>query len=179
MAEYLAMAGHLVVRFNFLYRQAGLERADAPEVLLACLEHVYQDSVARWSLDPARLVVGGKSLGARTAARAVGQGLQAAGLFYLGFPLHPPGRPELSRSELLRDVEPVPQLFLAGTRDPLCPLDRLGEVINNLKSPVQLHVVKGADHSFALPASDPRPAEEVHQTMAEVIGDWLEKIIPV
>ena len=175
-AGHLAERDFLAMRFNFLYREAGRDRADSEKVLLATFNRVCEDALARWSLEPDRLVVGGKSLGARIGTLAVTKGLAAAGLLYLGFPLHPPGRPELIREELILSAG-LPQFFVAGDRDFLCPLDRLREVIEKTSPKAGLHVIEGGDHSFVLPAGSGRAPEEVNLEAARASGDWLEGIL--
>lgn len=179
VAEHLADRGRLVVRFNFLYREAGRDVPDSPDVLKACLTEVYEDALDRWELDPARLIIGGKSLGARTSAMVVAEdGLETAGLLYLGFPLHLSGRPDQHRADLLVGVGDRPQMFFAGTRDPLCRLDRLKAVLPGLKGPHRLHVVEGGDHSFRLPADNPRPWEAVQDEIARTAASWLDDLWP-
>ena len=175
-AEHLAGRGWTSVRFNFLYREEGRERADSEEVLLATLKRVYEDSLTRFNLEPSAMVVGGKSLGARITTRAAAEGLEAAAIVYLGFPLHPPGRPDLGRDDLVKAV-PLPQLFVAGTRDHLCPLDRLRGLVEKLTVPVKLHVIEGGDHSFVLPGGDERTEAEIISEISRVTGDWLETVL--
>ena len=173
-----AQLGLAAVRFNFLFREAGLDQADTPEVLLACWRKVYEHALHRWSMEPEQAVVGGKSLGARITALAVGQGSRAAGLLHLGFPLQPPGRPDQSRAKLLRDVGPLPQLFFAGTRDHLCPLDALGQVLSKLTGPFGLHIIDGGDHSFRLPEGDPRTEALIQEEVVSQTCEWLGSVLP-
>ena len=174
--RHLAERGWLALRFNFLYREAGKDKADSSEVLVRTYNRVCEDALSRWDMDSSRLVVGGKSLAARTTALAVRQGLEAAALVYLGFPLHPPGKPEMGRENLIQSVGGLPQLFLAGTRDHLCPLPRLQELVKHLPGPVHLHVIEGGDHSFDLPKNSPRNREDVLTEVARVTGDWVDQV---
>ena len=176
-SDRLAAQGVACVRFNFPYREEGRKNADPEERLLSCLQAVHEDALARWSLDPEKFFLGGKSLGARISAQAVSGGRPAAGLVYLGFPLHPPGRPDRSRHGLLRSVDPVPQLFLAGTRDPLCPLESLRALVSDLAGPARLHVIDGGDHSFNLPAEYRRNEDEVLEEIAGVVDEWIGLIM--
>ena len=98
--------------------------------------------------------VGGKSLGGRVAAelvsrRAEGDGLTAAGLVELGYPLHAPGRTDRVNVKPLRHID-VPSLFCIGSRDAFCDLDLLRPVLPTLLAPAELYVVEGGDHSLLL-----------------------------
>ena len=176
VAHRAAEIGLVAVRFNFLFREAGLDQADQTEILLDCWRKVYEHSLVRWSMEPEQAVVGGKSLGARITALAVGQGSRTAGLVHLGFPLYPPGRPDQGREALLRAVGPLPQLFFAGTRDHLCPLEALRLVLSELRGPTRLQVIEGGDHSFRLPDNDPRTEADILAEVASQTGDWLTSV---
>ncbi|MEW5724782.1 MAG: alpha/beta family hydrolase [Thermodesulfobacteriota bacterium] len=175
LAGSLCARGLIVVRFNFLYREENQDRPDPLDDLVLCFNRVVQDTLKRWPVDRYRFFVGGKSLGARISTLVAGRTLKAAGLVHLGFPLHPPGRPDQGREDLIRAVGDRPQLFIAGDRDHLCPLDRLKKLLSELPGPAKLHVIKGGDHSFALPENDKRSQEQVHEEIARRVGDWLER----
>jgi hypothetical protein len=155
-AFMVAVAGGLVargigvVRFDFPY-MAGAGRhgpPDAAPILLDACRAVY--ALARgWDRERA-IVVGGKSMGGRmwSMLLAADSDLDAAGAVYLGYPLHPPGRPEKLRREHLAAVRP-PQLFVSGSRDTLARLDLLRAAVEALPRST-LHVVDGGDHSLAV-----------------------------
>ena len=176
-ARALADKGVIAVRFNFLYREKGLDRPDSEKMLLTCLTRVAEDALARFGVGESCLILGGKSLGARISALAAGSGFPTIGLFHLGFPLHPPGRPELSREELLKKVGPKPQIFFTGTRDPLCPVDSLKSVIKNLPGPTALHVIEEGDHSFRLPAERRGEEEQVRNHIAAQTAGWVGQVL--
>lgn len=178
-AEHLAERGRTVVRFNFLYRDEGRNEADSNSVLLATQKNVYDDAVKRWSLNTRETFMCGKSLGARISARNAGTGTHTAGLIYLGFPLHPPGQPEKVRKGLIYGVGDKPQLFFAGTMDPLCPLDTLKDILAGLDAPHILHAIEGGDHSFVIQEDDSRSMRDVYQDIAVKAGDWLDEISPL
>jgi uncharacterized protein len=73
--------------------------------------------------------------------------LPAAGLVFIGYPLHPPGRPERIRDAHLDAIE-APMLFLQGTADPFARWDLVESVIERLGERAALHPVEGGDHSF-------------------------------
>lgn len=143
-AAGLSAAGVSCLRFNFAYSEAGKRGPDREPVLRA---------VWGAAFDRARTVgeptwAGGKSLGGRIASMMIADGeLEAAGLVLVGYPLHPPGKPERLRDEHLDRVE-VPMLFLQGTADPFARWDLLTGVLDRLGDRATLHPVEGGDHSF-------------------------------
>lgn len=168
--------GFRTVRFNFLYREAGKDRADSNPVLMDCLSKVYSDSLDRWQIPAERIVIGGKSLGARIAAQAALQGIKTRGLIHLGFPLVPPGKPEAGREEMLLGQGNLPQMFFAGTRDPLCPLERLEKVVQKLAPTARLYVIPGGDHSFNLPKDSSGSDRDVEEEITKMGGVWLTEL---
>jgi hypothetical protein len=175
VADHLARAGLVGVRYNFLYREEGRDHADSADVLAKTSTEVYRDTLSRYGLTADRTFIGGKSLGARVSTQVMADGLNAAGLVYLGFPLHPPGRPDQARGELLASVGNTPQYFIAGDRDHLAPLDMLREIVDGLTGPARLHVIDGGDHSFHLPKDDPRTQEDLDADIARLVTAWLQE----
>ena len=113
-----ALAPLPVHRFDFPYRTRGPRRPpDRAPVLLASVRAEAAGFAAAIGAPPSHLVLGGRSMGGRMCSMAVADGLPAAGLVLIGYPLHPPGRPDRLRSEHLPQIE-VPCLFVSGTRDP-------------------------------------------------------------
>lgn len=142
-AEALTEAGIRCLRFNFPYKEAGRGAPD-PEPILR----------ATWSaaLDKARSLgdpvwAGGKSMGGRIASLVVADGAPVAGLVFVGYPLHPPGKPERIRDGHLPEIE-VPMLFLQGTRDPFARWTLMERTIERIGERATLHPVEGGDHSF-------------------------------
>ena len=97
------------------------------------------------------------------------------GLVFFGFPLHPAGQPSTERARHLQSVT-VPMLFLQGTRDKLAELQLLRPVCNDLGSRAKLHIVDGADHSFAVLKSSGRGSQEVLQELAATVAVWLHEL---
>jgi predicted alpha/beta-hydrolase family hydrolase len=110
------------------------------------------------------LVVGGRSAGARSAARTA-SGLGAVGCLALSFPLHPPGRPESSRLAELTDAG-VPTLVVQGERD---PMGRPAEFPED----TELAVVPAADHGLKVPARGPLSQSEALALVVQVVLEWL------
>jgi uncharacterized protein len=175
VAEGLAARGVATLRYQFPYMEAGSRRPDARAVLLAAVAAA--DRAAAEAAPDLPRLAGGKSMGGRMASHAAAEGLlpEARGLVFLGFPLHPAGRPGTERAAHLPRV-PVPMLFLQGTRDKLAELDLLRPVLAPLGERATLHVVDGADHSFAVLKRSGRSGEEVLDELAEPAADWVRRV---
>lgn len=158
----LVARGLTVVRFHFPYMQrmvdSGRRRPPDPMPRLLDTWRALLARVAGWP-DAGPVVLAGKSMGGRAASllAAAGDAPGARACVYLGYPLHPAGKPERLRREHLPDV-PVPQLFLSGTADPLARLDLLRETVDGLGPGAELALVEGGDHSLA--RSRRRPLED-------------------
>lgn len=170
VAEALASAGRGVVLYNFPYTDARRRAPDPPDVLEATARAVGEH--ARASLGARRVVLGGKSMGGRIASQAVAKGAAADGLLFLGYPLHPPGRPETLRDRHLPAIR-VPMLFVQGTRDSFARWDLLEAVIARLGAMATLHRVEEADHSFRVPRRTGRTAPDVEAEIVEASLRWL------
>ena len=166
-ADKIAAGGLGAVRFNFAYAEAKKKAPDKTEKLEACYRAVATAVAARAK----RLFIGGRSMGGRIGSHIVAQGFPAAGLVFLAYPLHPPGKPERIRDEHLKTIT-VPMLFLQGSRDPFARADLLDETIAALPS-ATLHRVQGGDHSHKVPG---RPAADVVRELVDATFDWLEKL---
>ena len=173
--EGLAVRGHVTVKFNFPYTEAGRRAPDRAPVLEDCYRHVVAAIRSDPGLAAGRLVIGGKSMGGRMASHLAAQGEAVAGLLFLGYPLHPPGKPEQLRVAHLPKIN-VPMLFFAGTRDPLCRLDLLQQTLKQLRAPATLHVIDGGDHSFAVPKRMRRDARDVWEEIVRISADWLARL---
>jgi predicted alpha/beta-hydrolase family hydrolase len=164
-AERIAERGLGAVRFNFGYSEAGKKSPDRNDKLEACYRAVASAVAARASA----LFLGGRSMGGRIASQIVAQGVQAAGLVFLAYPLHPPGKPERLRDAHLGEIK-VPMLFLQGTRDSFAQPDLLEATIKRLPT-ATLHRVEGGDHSHKVAG---RTASDVTDELVEATIDWLE-----
>lgn len=173
--EGLAARGFVCVKFNFPYTEAHRRAPDRAPVLEDCYRHVIAALRSDQRLAPGRVVIGGKSMGGRMASHLAAQGEDVAGLLFLGYPLHPPGKEEQLRVAHLPKIH-VPMLFFAGTRDPLCRLDLLQHTLTQLRAPAELHVIDGGDHSFNVPKRMKRTARDVWDEIIRVSGEWLDKL---
>jgi predicted alpha/beta-hydrolase family hydrolase len=141
----MADEGIATARFNFHYANAGRRSPDAEPSLRAAWTEAFAGASAMAGGVP--VFVGGKSLGGRIASMCVADGMAAAGLVFLGYPLHPPGKPERVRSEHLGRIH-VPMLFLQGTSDPFARPELIRDVVKRLGKLATLETVEGGDHSF-------------------------------
>jgi predicted alpha/beta-hydrolase family hydrolase len=171
VADGLAERGYATVRFNFRYTEHGRRAPERAPALEACYRSIVEQ--VRATLHPRRLVIGGKSLGGRIASRIVAFGVHVDGLLFLGYPLHPPGKRDRLRVEHLVGIR-VPMLFFAGTRDPLCDLDRLHYNVGLLTAPAKVHIIPDGDHSFNVLKRTGRSAEEVREEIIEVSDRWMQ-----
>lgn len=172
--EQMAARGLLAVKFNFPYMEAGRKAPDRAPLLQATWKAVI-DAVRRdRDLAPRRLFLAGKSMGGRIASLLAAEGEPCDGLIFLGYPLHPPGKPEKLRAKHLPRI-PCPMLFIQGDRDRLCDLDSLREVLKTLTAPVTLHVIKGGDHSFKVPKRSGRTEEDVWREIIGVMSSWISR----
>lgn len=171
LAEALAASGRRAVLYNFPYSEARRGRPDTTDVLeettRAVADHVRRTFAAE------RLVHGGKSMGGRIASQAVAGGAPADGLVFLGYPLHPPGKPEVLRDRHLPRIA-APMLFIQGTRDAFARWDLLTAVLERLGAGAELHRVEDGDHSFAVRKSTGRSKQDVTDEIHRVVLSWLE-----
>ena len=175
IAISLASRGIAVLRFQFPYMEAKRGRPDSPAVATLAVERAVETAADRWPGLP--LVAGGKSFGGRMTSTAASTGRLPVvqGLVFLGFPLHPPKRPALARGEHLDHV-PQPMLFLQGTRDDLADLALIRQVVERVGPRATLHVVTGADHSFAVLKSSGRTTADALTEVIDTAGGWIGEI---
>ncbi|HXV91016.1 MAG TPA: alpha/beta family hydrolase [Gemmatimonadales bacterium] len=171
MAARLAEREVATFRYQFPYMDARRRRPDPPDTIVAGVRAAV-DEAGRLAPD-LPLFAGGKSFGGRmTSTAQSGEPLPGVrGLVFLGFPLHPPGRPGTSRADHLDGVA-IPMLFLQGTRDEFAGLDELRPVVRRLGPRATLHVVDGADHSFHVLKRSGRTDAKVLHELAEAIAQW-------
>jgi predicted alpha/beta-hydrolase family hydrolase len=149
--------GLATLRFNFPYIEAGRRSPDPEAALRDAWRAAFEAAAARSSGRP--IWTGGKSLGGRMASMAVADGeVPAAGLVFLGYPLHPPGKPERLRDEHLYRIE-VPMLFLQGTADPFATADLLARIVDRLGDRAEIVWFEGGGHSFEVRGRKRQPRE--------------------
>lgn len=171
VAQRVRDAGGRVVRFNFLYRTLGKGMPDRMPVLVKTYRAVI-DSV-REKLSPEKLIIGGHSMGGRTASMLESEGKTADGLLLFGYPLHPPGQPHKMRDAHLPSIS-TPTLQFSGTDDEFCTPALMEEVLTRLDPKVwHLHWVNGADHSYSIKKSSGNTKKDAEREITENLGPWL------
>jgi predicted alpha/beta-hydrolase family hydrolase len=173
LADGLAADGFATLRFNFPYKEKGRKSPDSQPRLELTWQRACEAMQAndRFAVD--RIIAVGKSMGGRVASQMVANDrLPTAGLIFLGYPLHAPGRKDRLRDAHLYQIQ-VPMLFFSGTRDPLCDLGKLDSVLARLPGPHELETVDGGNHSFILPKSAGRRQEEVYDQILNRCRRWL------
>jgi predicted alpha/beta-hydrolase family hydrolase len=176
VAGGLAARGIDAVTFNFLYAERGRRIPDPKARLESCYRAVINAALSHRKLKKNRLVIGGKSMGGRIASQvAAAEGDRIAGLVFLGYPLHPPGRPDKLRAEHLKDIR-APMLYVQGSRDAFGTEDEIRAVIKKLRLPATLYIIEGGDHSFKVPKSAGVPQPEVYEKVMDEIARWTQSI---
>jgi predicted alpha/beta-hydrolase family hydrolase len=175
-AAGLAERGLDVVTFNFLYMEQGRKIPDPAPRLESCYRAVIDWVVKHKQLKGNRLVIGGKSMGGRIASQvAASQPDDIDGLVFLGYPLHPPGRPDKLRSEHLPKIK-APMLFAQGSRDAFGTKEEISGLIKKLKLPAELYSIEGGDHSLKAPKSAGVPQEQIYSDAMDKISEWVKSL---
>jgi hypothetical protein len=176
VAVGLAERGIATLRYQFPYMEAGKKRPDPPALAQATVRAAV--AAAARELPKLPLVAGGKSFGGRMTSQA-----QAAspvpgvrGLGFLGFPLHPAGRPSRERAQHLFGID-IPMLFLQGTRDELARLAELEPTVDALGKRATLRLYQDADHSFHVPRRSGRTDAQVLGDMLDALAKWIDDVI--
>ena len=176
VAAGLAARHIATLRYQFPYMEKGSKRPDPPAIAHAAVRAAAAEAARCCPTLP--LFAGGKSFGGRmtSQAQALAPLAGVRGLVFLGFPLHPAGKPSSDRAKHLADIR-VPMLFLQGTRDALAELQLLEPVVKSLGSLAGLHLVKEADHSFHVLARSGRNHREVLDEVLDAFAAWLDDIL--
>jgi predicted alpha/beta-hydrolase family hydrolase len=152
-AQALAARRIATLRYQFPYMEKGSKRVDPPKVAHAAVRAAVAEA-GRLAPD-LQLFAGGRSFGGRMTSQA--QALEplpgVRGLAFLGFPLHPAGKPGTERAAHLAEID-IPMLFVSGDRDALAEVDLLRPMVAGLGDAATLHLVAGADHSFRVAAKE-------------------------
>jgi predicted alpha/beta-hydrolase family hydrolase len=171
----LSERGLASLRYQFPYMEKGSKRPDPPAIAQAAVRAAV--AKAAEIFPGLALIAGGKSFGGRMTSQA-----QAAaplpgvrGLAFVGFPLHPAGKPSTDRADHLARID-IPMLFLQGTRDSLAEVALIEPVVQRLGSRATLHLAEGADHSFHVLARSGRNDREVMNEIIDAFADWADTL---
>lgn len=176
VADGLAQRRIASLRYQFPYMERGSKRPDPPALAQRTVRAAAGAALAKTGLP---LIAGGKSFGGRMSSQAQAmsplEGVR--GLVFLGFPLHPPGKPSTERATHLSGVT-VPMLFVQGTRDKLAELVRVESVVASLPLAALLRV-QDADHGFDVPARSGRQPADVMSDLLTGVAEWVERVAQV
>src|SRR5713226_9205004 len=176
VASGLAARGFDAMTFNFLYKERGKSVPDPKARLESCYQAVIGAALKHKKLKRNKLIIGGKSMGGRIASQVAAANPDGIdGLVFLGYPLHPPGRPDKMRDEHLPNIK-APMLFVQGARDAFGTADEIRAVIKRLRLPATLYVIEGGDHSFKVPKSAGVPQQEVYEKVMDEVAGWLARL---
>ena len=171
-AEGLAERGIATLRYQFPYMEKGSRRPDPPRVAHAAVRAAAAEALRIAPDLP--LFAGGRSFGGRMTSQAQAESPlpQVRGLAFLGFPLHPAGKPGIERAEHLANVQ-IPMLFVSGDHDALAELDLLKPVVAGLGERGTLHLVRDADHSLKVPARSGRTSADAESEALDALANWM------
>jgi len=175
VAVGLAARGFDAMTFNFLYKEKGKSVPDPKARLESCYRAVIDAALSHKKLKGNRLIIGGKSMGGRIASQvAAAEGERVAGLVFLGYPLHPPGRLDKLRDEHLKEIR-APMLFVQGARDAFGTADEIRATIKKHRLPATLYTIESGDHSFKVPKSI-APQQKVYEDVMDEVAKWARSI---
>ena len=175
VANGFAKRGLDALTFNFVYKEKRKSVPDPKAKLELCYRKVIDAALKHKKLKGNKLIIGGKSMGGRIASQvAAAEGDRVAGLVFLGYPLHPPGRPDKLRDEHLKDIK-APMLFCQGSRDAFGTEDEIKAIIRKHKLPAKLYVIESGDHSFKVPKST-KPQDQVHEEVMDEVARWCREV---
>jgi uncharacterized protein len=175
IAAGLAARSIATLRYQFPYMQKGGRRLDPPKLAQATVRATVAEALRRLLDMP--LIAGGKSFGGRMTSQAQAEAPLPGvrGLAFLGFPLHPTGRPSQERGRHLFEVH-IPMLFLQGTRDALAETKELKPLCAALGSRATLKLFQDANHSFHVPKKSGHTDGEVKAQLLDVLADWIARL---
>lgn len=173
LSHALAARGIATLRYQFPYMENGSKRPDPPAIAQATVRAAVAEAAQRFPSIP--LVAGGKSFGGRMTSQAQAQEPlpSVRGIAFVGFPLHPAGKPSDERARHLDDVR-IPMLFLQGTRDDLADLALLRPIVARLGDRAHLVEFDDADHSFHVRAKSGQTDAGVLEGIADALAEWIE-----
>lgn len=175
VAKGLAVRRIASLRFQFPSMEAGSKRPDRPQVAQTTVRAAVE--AARKAVKELPLFAGGKSFGGRMTSQAqADEPLDGVrGLTFLGFPLHPAGKPSVGRAEHLTAIR-IPMLFLQGTRDALADLSLLEPIVHGLGQKAELRAIDHADHSFHCLVKSGRTDTQALDEVLDALCEWASRV---
>ena len=174
VTDALAAAKIPSLRFNFPYKAAGRRGPDRPPVLEAAVRDAIDELAKRTKLTPDRFVLGGRSMGGRICSMVAAES-GALGLALLGYPLHPPGKPDQLRVDHFAKLK-LPVLFASGTRDAFGTPEELKKNAKKIKGPVTFHWIDTADHGFKPLKSSGISQPQALTSVADAVVDFVRSL---
>jgi len=165
--EKIAEAGYPSIKFNFPYMQIGKKVPDPQSVLTSIYRKVIE------SMPSKKVAIGGKSMGGRMASYVADE-KKVAGLIFLGYPLHPPGKTEQLRDEHLYQIK-KPMLFISGTKDPFARADLLTATLKKIGGYATFFPIENGGHSFEVPKKI-ASRDQTWKAVLEKIEEWLKNL---
>ena len=174
-AAGLAARGLDAMTFNFLYKEQGRSVPDPKARLESCYRAVIEAAGKHRQLKGNKLVIGGKSMGGRIGSQVAAENSGGIdGLVFLGYPLHPPGRPDKLRDEHLPKIK-AQMLFVQGSRDAFGTEGKIKAIIKKHRLPATLYVIESGDHSFKVPKSV-KPQPQVYEEVMNEVAKWCREL---
>jgi uncharacterized protein len=167
--EEIAGSGLLSVKFNFDYMEQRRSAPDPQPKLQARYRAVVSEVISGYQ--PEQVIIGGKSMGGRVASYIAGDTAGVNGLLFLGYPLHPPGKPQQLRDEHLYSLK-LPMLFISGTNDTFAGRDLLERVVDKLGAKATLIWIEGGDHSL----KRRRKEDDSLRIALKAVLEWIGKL---
>jgi len=172
----LMARGFLSIRFNFPFAEQGKKRPDPLPLLERTFKVATRALLHNPEDAPALLVFGGFGLGARVASSVIASGQKADALLCLGYPLHPAGKPSQAKVDaLFRIICPI--LFVQGSRDAHCRLDRLDLLRRRIGAPTRVAVIEDADHALTPIKRSSKTSEEIAAEVLGTVDAYLQRTI--
>lgn len=176
-ATKLAERGIDTLTFNFVYTEVGRRVPDANSKLEACFRGVLRSVRNHHRFGRRAFVIGGKSMGGRIATQiAADTDSNVAGLVVLGYPLHPPGKPDQLRTRHLSKIR-APMLIVQGERDAFGTPGELRPVLKEAGCRADLYIVEGGDHSFKVPKRSRLTQDLIYERIQTAIVKWLDTTV--
>ena len=175
-ARGLSSRGIDVLTFNFVYTEQRRRAPDRTDKLEACYRAAVEVARTHPPFTGNVMFIGGKSMGGRIATHlAAAAEPHLDGVIALGYPLHPPGKPEQLRTAHLGNIR-VPILIVQGSRDPFAAPAELHAAFDRFGAQATLHIIEKGDHSLAVPKSHSPSTDRIYEEIQDLMVSWINRI---